>query len=313
MSSGHKVTVAESHKGNFTQTVTDGRHTSEADVGVALGGTDAAPTPYDRLLAALGSCTSMTLRMYADVKKWPLEGVSVALTHRKETDASGKSIDVLTRSISVTGPLDDDQKSRLVEIANKCPVHRTLESHPDVTTVLTPKTAEDEKLSSEAPLPKEKPRVALKADAPRAVTVATTGEGKFTQAVTAGAHTYTTDEPKEVGGLDRGPNPYEELLAALGACTAMKMRRFADENALPLQHISVSLSQHKEKDAAGKPVDKFLREITLQGNLTEEQRQSLLDVANNCPVHRLLVEGPRIETKLDLSAPKPGAAPAPRL
>lgn len=309
MSSGHKVTVAESHKGTFTQTVTDGRHTSASDVVEAMGGQNSAPAPYDRLLAALGSCTSMTLRMYADVKKWPLDGVTVELTHRKEQE-NGKTVDVLTRSIAVTGNLDDEQRSRLIEIANKCPVHRTLESHPEVKTVLTPKTDDDAKLSAEPPAKKEKPRVTVKSEPVRAVTVATTGEGKFTQKVTAGAHSYTTDEPVSVGGLDKGPNPYEELLAALGACTAMKMRRFADENSLPLQHISVSLSQHKEKDAAGKPADKFLREITLQGNLTEAQRQQLLDVANNCPIHRTLVEGPRIETTLALPPQKPGAAPA---
>ncbi len=90
--SSHKVTVEESHKGTFTQTITDGRHTLNADVPASLGGNDTGPNPYDKLMSALGSCTSMTLRMYADVKKWPLEGVEVSLTHHKEKDPRDRPV-----------------------------------------------------------------------------------------------------------------------------------------------------------------------------------------------------------------------------
>ncbi|MDE1151309.1 MAG: OsmC family protein [Micavibrio sp.] len=130
------VTVSETGKGTFTQEVTAGKHTITTDEPEDIGGDDDGPNPYDMLLGALGSCTSMTLRMYANQKQWPLEKVSVTLTHHKEAGADNKKVDVITRDIKLEGPLDETQRARLLEIANKCPVHRTLESKPTIISAL---------------------------------------------------------------------------------------------------------------------------------------------------------------------------------
>lgn len=120
------VTVSETKEGLYTQKVEAGHHVFAADEPADLGGLDKGPAPYDFLLTALGACTSMTLRMYANQKKWDLQRVSVRLAHRKETSADGKKTDVITREIAVEGALDEEQRARLLEIADKCPVHRTL-------------------------------------------------------------------------------------------------------------------------------------------------------------------------------------------
>lgn len=108
-------------------------HALIADEPKSVGGTDAGPTPYDLIAAALGACTGMTLRMYADRKEWPLRSISVRMRHRKihardcetcETD--GGRIDHIEREIALEGPLSDAQRERLIEIANRCPVHRSL-------------------------------------------------------------------------------------------------------------------------------------------------------------------------------------------
>lgn len=130
------VTVSETGEGVFTQQVTASNHAFTTDEPIDIGGLDKGPAPYDLLLAALGSCTSMTLRMYARQKNWPVGKISVQLTHHKETDAEGKKKDIITRVITLEGSLDDAQKARLLEIANKCPVHRTLLGTPFITSSL---------------------------------------------------------------------------------------------------------------------------------------------------------------------------------
>lgn len=127
------VTVSETGEGLYTQTISDGRHAWAGDEPASMGGRDAGPSPYELLLSALGACTSITLRMYANQKKWDVTRISVALTHVKENRA-----DVITRTITLEGNLDDAQRQRMLEIADKCPVHRTLseDPRPAITSVL---------------------------------------------------------------------------------------------------------------------------------------------------------------------------------
>lgn len=126
---------------DFLQGVDAGRHHFTADEPVAAGGTDAGPGPYDLLLAALGTCTSMTIGMYARRKGWPLFDVRVRLSHRKvhasdcaDCETKAGLLDLIERSIQLDGPLDETQRARLLEIANKCPVHRTLSSEIRIRT-----------------------------------------------------------------------------------------------------------------------------------------------------------------------------------
>ena len=137
------VIVAETRDGKFTQTIAAGPHTLKADEPVSFGGLDTGPSPYDFLLAGLGACTSMTLRLYADRKKWPLEKTTVRLRHEKihakdceECETKTGKVDAIDREIEMEGPLDEEQRARLLEIADKCPVHRTLHSEIRVRTQL---------------------------------------------------------------------------------------------------------------------------------------------------------------------------------
>jgi putative redox protein len=137
------VRVAEAGEGRFAQLVTMGRHRLRADEPVAVGGDDSGPGPYDLLLAGLGACTSMTVRMYAEQKKWPLEHVTVDLKHDKvhaadcaECETREGKIDKIERVLTLEGDLDEAQCARLLEIASKCPVHRTLHSEVWIPTTL---------------------------------------------------------------------------------------------------------------------------------------------------------------------------------
>jgi putative redox protein len=142
MSSEGTVTVTETGTGTYTQQITAGHHQLVADEPRPIGD-DAGPTPYDLLLAALGACTSMTLRMYADRKGWPLERVRVTLRHSRihakdcaDCETSVGFVDQIDRDIELTGDLDDSQLQRLLYMADRCPVHQTLTSEVHVTTSL---------------------------------------------------------------------------------------------------------------------------------------------------------------------------------
>jgi putative redox protein len=140
-----KVLVRETREGKFTNDIFVGKHMLRADEPVAVGGMDTGPGPYDLLAAAVGACTSMTLRAYADLKGIPLERVSVELKHDKihaadcaECETREGKIDRIDRSITLEGNLDAQQRARLLEIADKCPVHRTLHSEVLIKTALEP-------------------------------------------------------------------------------------------------------------------------------------------------------------------------------
>jgi len=124
----------------FLRGMYSNQHFLRADEPLKYGGSDLGPSPYDLLLMSLGACTSMTLRMYANHKKLPLEDVTVRLQHERVhaedcIDCTQK-IERITRRISLVGDLDDAQRQRLLEIADRCPVHRTLESDPQIVTEL---------------------------------------------------------------------------------------------------------------------------------------------------------------------------------
>ena len=125
----------------LAQRVEARHHVVRSDEPKRLGGEDSGMTPYEFLLASLGTCTSMTLRMYARRKKWPLEEVEVLLRHERihQEDAEGEGrVERLHRTLTLGGPLDESQRARLREIADRCPVHRTLESCPEIVTEMTP-------------------------------------------------------------------------------------------------------------------------------------------------------------------------------
>ncbi len=140
------VLVRETHRGKFQQEILTGPHRLIADEPEKLGGLNSGPGPYDFLLASLGACTSMTIRLYADFKKIPLENVSVRLSHEKKLhaqdcencDTKVSKVDHIDRAITLEGPLDAEQRKRLMEIADKCPVHQTLESKIEITTAERP-------------------------------------------------------------------------------------------------------------------------------------------------------------------------------
>jgi len=135
------VVVRETRNSKFQQTVSIGPHHMMADEPIAAGGEDTGPGPYDLVLAGLGACTSMTMRMYAERKSLPLERVTVTLKHSKiyaedcaDCETKAGMLDRIERVIAMEGALDAEQRKKLMEIADKCPVHRTLTSEVHIVT-----------------------------------------------------------------------------------------------------------------------------------------------------------------------------------
>jgi len=144
-----RVAVSETGVGKFQQSITAAGHIFLADEPVKVGGLGSGPGPYDLLLAALGACTAMTLRMYADLKALPLERVSVRLSHSRIHAADCEScetkegmLDRIDKDITVTGRLDENDRAKLLEIAEKCPVNRTLKSEIDIRGTIAPSPRE---------------------------------------------------------------------------------------------------------------------------------------------------------------------------
>ena len=142
------VVVAENGIGPFGQDIAAGEHRLTADEPVSAGGQDRGLTPYQLLSSALGTCTTMTLRMYAERKKWPLERATVTVRQKKihasdcaECETGEGNIDSFEREIELAGPLDEEQRDKLLEIADKCPVHRTLHREVRVITTLRPESS----------------------------------------------------------------------------------------------------------------------------------------------------------------------------
>jgi putative redox protein len=134
------VTVIGDGSGRYTQQIDAGHHRLLADEPMPVS-EDRGPTPYDLLLGALGACTAMTVRMYAIRKNWPLEQIRVTLRHRRihakdcaDCEASSSWIEHIDRHIELTGALEDTQRQRLLYIADRCPVHRTLTSQVQIST-----------------------------------------------------------------------------------------------------------------------------------------------------------------------------------
>ena len=125
----------------FAQEIEIGPHRLKGDEPLAFGGADTGPSPYDFLLAALGTCTSMTISLYAQRKGWPLDSVTVSLHHSKihavdcaECETKVGKIDRIEREIQLTGALTTEQRAKLMEIADQCPVHQTLTSEINIRT-----------------------------------------------------------------------------------------------------------------------------------------------------------------------------------
>jgi len=139
----HRTVRLAIGKDHFKTDIEVGPHTLLADEPQGVGGTDQGPDPYGLLLASLGACKAITVRMYADRKQWPLESLELALSHERihaedcdDCESTSGMVDRITCQITPHGPLDGEQRSRLVEIADKCPVHRTLSGEIRISTSL---------------------------------------------------------------------------------------------------------------------------------------------------------------------------------
>jgi putative redox protein len=130
-----------------------------------------------------------------------------------------------------------------------------------------------------------------------AVVVQENGQGRYQQTVIVGEHRLIADEPVSVGGADAGPAPIEFVMAGLGACTSMTLRMYAERKALPLTRVHIELS-HQKIEVDGVSRDRILRTITLEGDLTPEQRARMLEIAGRCPTARILSQPLILDCKL---------------
>jgi len=137
------------------------------------------------------------------------------------------------------------------------------------------------------------------------VTVRITPDG-YTSQVTTGSHELLADEPASVGGDDKGPSPYEFLLASLGACTTMTLRMYADRKGWPLPTVTVELNHHRvhakdceDCESADGMVSRIDRRLTIEGDYTDEQRRRLFEIAEKCPVHKTLTGEVKVDTTLE--------------
>ena len=133
--SENRTTTVDLGPTGFKATISVGNHELIADEPESVGGTDLGPSPYELLASGLGACTVMTIRMYANIKKWDLKGMKVDVTHRKEDSEDGKSkTDIFSRKIQFFGDFDEKQHERMLIIADKCPVHKTLSASSKIET-----------------------------------------------------------------------------------------------------------------------------------------------------------------------------------
>jgi len=143
MAEAEGVVVVRGGAQGFVQEITAGRHHLVADEPAAAGGTDRGASPYDLLMAALGACMSMTIGLYARTRKWPLESVVVRLTHSRVyakdcldcVVRDDTLLDRIDTAVQLSGALTPEQERKLMEVAHKCPVHRTLKSQIDIREV----------------------------------------------------------------------------------------------------------------------------------------------------------------------------------
>lgn len=140
--------VVRGNANGFLQEIVSGAHQLQADEPVNVGGSDAAPSPYDYLLIALGVCTSMTVGLYARRKQWPLDNITVSLRHSRihaedceKCETKEGMLDRIDTEIELTGSLTTEQRAKLMEIAAKCPVHRTLKSEINIRLQVADKSA----------------------------------------------------------------------------------------------------------------------------------------------------------------------------
>lgn len=143
MAEAEGVVVVRGGAKGFVQEISAGRHHLVADEPVAAGGTDRGPGPYDLLMSALGSCMSMTIALYARTKKWPLQGVEIRLSHSRVYARDCRDcvvrddtlLDRIDTQVKLSGALTEEQERKLMEVAHKCPVHRTLKSQIEIREV----------------------------------------------------------------------------------------------------------------------------------------------------------------------------------